>query len=385
MEKMPLDSKKNKKVNVKITFNKNKNKINNNSINNSNLKLIENDFPTEEELYKNRRERKQNLSKIKIKKIDNEINNDADKNIISINLPKKNLNCSFQQRINNTNQLNLNFNQDNNSNNKLVFSKNINISNIHKINNKNRNRNDNCERIIDKKIPHPNINININLNKNIAKKNKTNEIVKLNNHRIKIGYDIFEDLTKEARDLQNKEAYEKKILGITQESYINNPPPKKPFLEKIGDFFTDHQDDFRTVLDGIGCIVLYKPSIDRTLDRIDRWVGGSDDAEKNEENNIQNDNQNILLQKSIRKKNKDYETIIKFLPIWEITENKKRDNNNNCVVCLYEFKIGERISTLPCLHIFHCDCINNWLKNELTCPVCKFEVTLSSIIGKYNT
>lgn len=383
MEKMPLDSKKNKKVNVKITFNKNKNKINNNSINNSNLKLIENDFPTEEELYKNRRERKQNLSKIKIKKIDNEINNDADKNIISINLPKKNLNCSFQQRINNTNQLNLNFNQDN-SNNKLVFSKNINISNIHKINNKNSNRNDNCERIIDKKIPHPNINININLNKNIAKKNKTNEIVKFNNHRIKIGNDIFEDLTKEARDLQNKEAYEKKILGITQESYINNPPPKKPFLEKIGDFFTDHQDDFRTVLDGIGCIVLYKPSIDRTLDRIDRWVGGSDDVEKNEENNIQNDNQNILLQKSIRKKNKDYETIIKFLPIWEITENKKRDNNNNCVVCLYEFKIGERISTLPCLHIFHCDCINNWLKNELTCPVCKFEVTLSSIIGKYN-
>ena len=264
MEKMPLDSKKNKKVNVKITFNKNKNKINNNSINNSNLKLIENDFPTEEELYKNRRERKQNLSKIKIKKIDNEINNDADENIISINLPKKNLNCSFQQRINNTNQLNLNFNQDNNSNNKLVFSKNINISNIHKINNKNSNRNDNCERIIDKKIPHPNINININLNKNIAKKNKTNEIVKLNNHRIKIGNDIFEDLTKEARDLQNKEAYEKKILGITQESYINNPPPKKPFLEKIGDFFTDHQDDFRTVLDGIGCIVLYKPSIDRT-------------------------------------------------------------------------------------------------------------------------
>lgn len=385
MEKMPLDSKKNKKVNVKITFNKNKNKINNNSINNSNLKLIENDFPTEEELYKNRRERKQNLSKIKIKKIDNEINNDADENIISINLPKKNLNCSFQQRINNTNQLNLNFNQDNNSNNKLVFSKNINISNIHKINNKNSNRNDNCERIIDKKIPHPNINININLNKNIAKKNKTNGIVKLNNHRIKIGNDIFEDLTKEARDLQNKEAYEKKILGITQESYINNPPPKKPFLEKIGDFFTEHQDGFRTVLDGIGCIVLYKPSIDRTLDRIDRWVGGPDDVEKNEENNIQNDNQNILLQKSIRKKNKDYETIIKFLPIWEITENKKRDNNNNCVVCLYEFKIGERISTLPCLHIFHCDCINNWLKNELTCPVCKFEVTLSSIIGKYNT
>ena len=113
-------------------------------------------------------------------------------------------------------------------------------------------------------------------------------------------------------------------------------------------------------------------------------MGGPDEAEKNEENNIQNDNQNILLQKSIRKKNKDYETIIKFLPIWEITENKKRDNNN-CVVCLYEFKIGERISTLPCLHIFHCDCINNWLKNELTCPVCKFEVTLSSIIGKYNT
>ena len=75
---------------------------------------------------------------------------------------------------------------------------------------------------------------------------------------------------------------------------------------------------------------------------------------------------------------------MKFIPIWEVKENKKSDNNNNCIICLYEFNIGDKISALPCLHVFHFDCIKHWLKNELSCPVCKLEVTLTSIIGENN-
>ena len=86
----------------------------------------------------------------------------------------------------------------------------------------------------------------------------------------------------------------------------------------------------------------------------------------------------------ISEKNKDYETILKFLPIWEVVQCKRSINNNNCVICLSEFQIGEKIAALPCLHIFHYDCIKSWLKTDLICPVCKFEVTLKSIIGENN-
>ena len=376
MEKMPLDSKKNKKVNVRITFTKNKSKtkINSNK-KNSFIKKIENDFPTEEEIYQNRFERQKNLSKIKIQKIQKG-NGDE---LISVKFSKKNLNSSFSSKINKPKDVLLN-----NSNKNIFSSQNINISNLVKINKKNPNKK--LEKLIDKKIPHPIKKNNINNNNiNLVKKNKAQEIIKLTNNRIKIGNNEFEDLTKEARELQNKQAYEKKILGLTQEYYNSNIHEKKPFLEKIGDFFNEHQNGISTVLDGIGCIILYRPSIDRTLDRIDKWVGSTDDIEKLEENeNHLDNNQNIILQKGIRKKNKDFDTIIKFLPIWEIKENKKSENNNKCTVCLYEFKLSEKITALPCLHIFHCDCIKCWLKNELTCPVCKFEVTLSSIIGKYS-
>jgi hypothetical protein len=211
--------------------------------------------------------------------------------------------------------------------------------------------------------------------------NNNNEVViqKLDSHRIKVGNNEFEDLTNEAREMQNKEAFEKKILGIYKEDRQEIVPEKKPFLERVGDFIENHEDGILAVIDGIGCILLHGPSIVRTINRVDRWIDniGSNNDEQNQENNI-------LNEVGLRDKERDLNTILKFLPVWEVRENKKHDNNNSCVVCLCEFQIGDIISALPCCHVFHTECIKNWFKNELTCPVCKFEVTLSSIIGSHN-
>eukprot|EP00903_Cladosiphon_okamuranus_P010696 g10109.t1 len=44
----------------------------------------------------------------------------------------------------------------------------------------------------------------------------------------------------------------------------------------------------------------------------------------------------------------------------------------NCSICLYPFKTGERVRIIPCLHQFHTECIDPWLRQNAICPVCKF-------------
>ncbi|MCL7028190.1 hypothetical protein MKW94_023148 [Papaver nudicaule] len=44
-----------------------------------------------------------------------------------------------------------------------------------------------------------------------------------------------------------------------------------------------------------------------------------------------------------------------------------------CSVCLEQVNEGEIIRTLPCLHQFHSNCIDPWLRQQGTCPVCKFK------------
>ncbi|KAJ7951423.1 putative Ring finger protein [Quillaja saponaria] len=43
-----------------------------------------------------------------------------------------------------------------------------------------------------------------------------------------------------------------------------------------------------------------------------------------------------------------------------------------CVVCLNQIYNRENSRFLPvCLHSFHGDCIDAWLKNHATCPLCR--------------
>ncbi|XP_051116362.1 E3 ubiquitin-protein ligase SDIR1-like [Andrographis paniculata] len=54
------------------------------------------------------------------------------------------------------------------------------------------------------------------------------------------------------------------------------------------------------------------------------------------------------------------------------TGTKTGDQELTCSVCLEQVNVGELIRTLPCLHQFHVNCIDPWLRQQGTCPVCKF-------------
>ena len=51
-------------------------------------------------------------------------------------------------------------------------------------------------------------------------------------------------------------------------------------------------------------------------------------------------------------------------------------NQEKCAICQYEYKETEKVSKLPCLHIFHNDCIKGWLDKNKVCPICKKEIQI---------
>ena len=57
----------------------------------------------------------------------------------------------------------------------------------------------------------------------------------------------------------------------------------------------------------------------------------------------------------------------------------KKDKNGkielpSCCICLNDVQKGEETVLLPCGHMFHWNCCFNWLKNNNTCPLCRFEI-----------
>ena len=63
---------------------------------------------------------------------------------------------------------------------------------------------------------------------------------------------------------------------------------------------------------------------------------------------------------------------LRTITVSEEVLNSKSDEN--CVVCLEEFMIGEELKELPCNHMYHKDCILTWLGHRNTCPLCKGEL-----------
>ncbi|XP_031401132.1 E3 ubiquitin-protein ligase SDIR1-like [Punica granatum] len=62
-------------------------------------------------------------------------------------------------------------------------------------------------------------------------------------------------------------------------------------------------------------------------------------------------------------------------------DNKVADGSANsseddltCTICLEQVNKGELVRSLPCLHLFHTNCIDPWLRQQGTCPVCKFKM-----------
>ncbi|KAK3566320.1 hypothetical protein QTP86_032360 [Hemibagrus guttatus] len=69
-----------------------------------------------------------------------------------------------------------------------------------------------------------------------------------------------------------------------------------------------------------------------------------------------------------------------FDPGSDGTEKKIRE----CVICMLDFVYGDPIRFLPCMHIYHMDCIDDWLMRSFTCPSC-MEPVDAALLSSYET
>ena len=76
--------------------------------------------------------------------------------------------------------------------------------------------------------------------------------------------------------------------------------------------------------------------------------------------------------------------VLNSLPEITLDDISKLDGEKkNCVICLENFKVGEKVIILPCIHIFHSICIKSWLTTKDECPMCKFKLTPENIERGY--
>ncbi|XP_008844103.1 E3 ubiquitin-protein ligase RNF149 isoform X2 [Nannospalax galili] len=73
---------------------------------------------------------------------------------------------------------------------------------------------------------------------------------------------------------------------------------------------------------------------------------------------------------------KETKKIIGQLPLHTVKSGEKGIDVDaeNCAVCIENFKVKDVIRILPCKHIFHRICIDPWLLDHRTCPMCKLDV-----------
>ena len=45
-----------------------------------------------------------------------------------------------------------------------------------------------------------------------------------------------------------------------------------------------------------------------------------------------------------------------------------------CAICLEGFRVGDAVRPMPCCHLFHAGCVDQWLKIKAVCPDCRTTV-----------
>ena len=68
------------------------------------------------------------------------------------------------------------------------------------------------------------------------------------------------------------------------------------------------------------------------------------------------------------------------IPIVRVVADDLTEDNECCTICLDAHVPGELAARLPCGHLFHKDCVMEWLRRHCVCPVCRYELPTDSVV-----
>ena len=104
------------------------------------------------------------------------------------------------------------------------------------------------------------------------------------------------------------------------------------------------------------------------------------DNDKNNSNENEEIEDNEEEELELNSSDDDYnngidENAIKNFPISKIKDvSKLTEEKKKCCICLENFKKNDETMILPCIHIFHSNCIKKWMKRQDICPICKNKI-----------
>lgn len=71
------------------------------------------------------------------------------------------------------------------------------------------------------------------------------------------------------------------------------------------------------------------------------------------------------------------EVSLNLLPELQVTDAflASPGSPKDCVICLQDLVVGDRLRGLPCAHYLHQACVDPWLRTKETCPVCRLALS----------
>jgi hypothetical protein len=178
----------------------------------------------------------------------------------------------------------------------------------------------------------------------------TNSINTYSDEYIKQEYDMVEDADDVRREAEEDEAFKRKFENRKQKDH-------KTTTSKVTDYLFETRNRrlppiARIILGIIQPRTLVEYAVEEVGARI---LNRLEDSQKPKENEV---------------------VMLDLIPEVEVTEKfKLPEDKKDCIICMSTFEHGEKVSTLPCLHIYHSQCIKDWFKSNSTCPVCKYKIT----------
>ena len=70
----------------------------------------------------------------------------------------------------------------------------------------------------------------------------------------------------------------------------------------------------------------------------------------------------------------DIENNIESTPSGSFTPRTALDEQQTCSICLCEYEADDEIVRLPCYHLYHNECLAEWVGNHVRCPLCNLDL-----------